>query len=69
MVTHHYGILEEQKVGAPPELFNFCQRPGWGGLRSNRDELRELKVILAHVLSMLSIDTGLSINQNENVCE
>ena len=60
MITHHHGVLQEQKVGAPPELFNFGEGPRWGSLCPNRDQLRELKVVLTHILSMLGIGARLS---------
>ena len=55
MITHHHCVLEEQEVGTSAELLNFCQWTRWRCLRSNRNQLREFKVILADVVHILSV--------------
>ena len=59
MVAHHDGVLEEQKVGTAPELFDLGQGPRWRSLCSDGNQFGELKVILTYVVRILSIDTGL----------
>ena len=55
VIAHHHCVLEEQEVGTSAELLNFCQWTRWRCLRSNRNQLREFKVILADVVHILSV--------------
>ena len=59
MVAHHDRVLEEQKVGTAPELFDLGQRSWWRSLRSDGNQFGELKVVLADVVRILSIIAGL----------
>ena len=55
MITHHHCILEEQKVGTPPKFFYFGERARRRCLCSDWNQLGELKVILADVVSIFAI--------------
>lgn len=58
MVTHHDGVLQEQEVGAPPELLYFGQGPRRSGGSPHGDELGEFELILlACVLTVFPILT------------
>ena len=59
MVAHHDRVLEEQKVGTAPELFDLGQGPRWRSLCSDGNQFGELKVVLTNVVRILSIDAGL----------
>ena len=59
VVAHHHRVFEEQKVGTAPELLDLGQRPRWRSLSPDGNQFRELKVVLADVVRVLSIIAGL----------
>ena len=55
MITHHHSVFEEKKIGAAAELLNLGKWAWWRCLRPNRNELWELKVVLAYIIHILSV--------------
>ena len=63
MITHHDGVFKKQEVWGSSKLFNLCEW-SWGScLSSYRNQLWELKVILAYIVCVLTIHWTLPIHR------
>lgn len=56
VIAHHNGVFEQEEVWTATKFFNLSEGPRRCSLCTNRNQLRELKVILADVISVLAVD-------------